>query len=270
MTDLCYGLRDNVLLHISQVESGLACGCVCPGCSGRLVARKGRRRDHHFAHYSAQPCQHAGESALHRAAKEILENAGKIRLPAVRIDFKSHRDPYELAPASTYCIDSVRLEQRAGDLIPDVIATLGGRQLLIEVFVTHRVDALKRARLCKLGCSALEIDVSQAPRDLPRDELTKLIVDETANKRWINNARRESVRRELLARCHRKPLIYRGLALQVDDCPLPAREWYGKPYANVRDDCANCEHCLEIGSDDLLCNGHLDGPLVLSSAPSPK
>lgn len=36
---LPFGLRDNVILHISVVQRGLACGCLCPGCGDRLVAK---------------------------------------------------------------------------------------------------------------------------------------------------------------------------------------------------------------------------------------
>jgi len=30
-------------------------------------------------------------------------------------------------------------------------------------------------------------------------------------------------------------------------CPLPARVWRGKPYANIIDDCMACRYALEIG-----------------------
>ena len=45
---------DGRLLHIDDVPSGLACDCICPGCSRPLVAKKGRLQAHHFAHH-AQP-----------------------------------------------------------------------------------------------------------------------------------------------------------------------------------------------------------------------
>ena len=45
---LGYGLKEGKLLHISEVPRGLACGCVCPACGDRLVARQGPLREHHF------------------------------------------------------------------------------------------------------------------------------------------------------------------------------------------------------------------------------
>lgn len=40
------------------------------------------------------------------------------------------------------------------------------------------------------------------------------------------------------------------VALHIDDCPIPAREWEGKPYANLMDDCASCPFKSEIGKDE--------------------
>ena len=38
---MTYALKDGVITHISKVESGLACGCVCPACGEKLIAKKG-------------------------------------------------------------------------------------------------------------------------------------------------------------------------------------------------------------------------------------
>jgi len=41
-------------------------------------------------------------------------------------------------------------------------------------------------------------------------------------------------------------IIHRGFAMHVDYCPIRSREWKGKPYANVIDDCTGCTHCKAI------------------------
>ena len=66
-----YALRNGQLVHVDGVESGAACGCVCPGlkCGAPMVARKGTVRRHHFAHATGKGC---GESAMHRVAKFLL------------------------------------------------------------------------------------------------------------------------------------------------------------------------------------------------------
>lgn len=75
---LTYGLDEQgQLAHISEVERGDACGCLCPACNSPLRAKKGEVVQHHFAHVNAE-CEHAVESALHLAAKEVLAEAGAI------------------------------------------------------------------------------------------------------------------------------------------------------------------------------------------------
>ena len=64
-----YGVQNGKIINIMDlpVESkGLQCDCVCPGCGGRLVARKGAKKKHHFAHYN-EPCNlvAAQQTALH-------------------------------------------------------------------------------------------------------------------------------------------------------------------------------------------------------------
>ena len=40
------------LVHVDSVPRGLECGCVCPYCHERLLARHGDVREHGFAHHS--------------------------------------------------------------------------------------------------------------------------------------------------------------------------------------------------------------------------
>ena len=72
-----YALRNNSIVSISDVESGLKCGCVCPACWERLIAKKGKIMMHHFAYYSGENCAYGYESSLHLAAKDIITKAPK-------------------------------------------------------------------------------------------------------------------------------------------------------------------------------------------------
>jgi len=46
---LPYGRKDGHLIHISEVESGVS-DLRCPYCEGNLIAKKGKKMAHHFAH----------------------------------------------------------------------------------------------------------------------------------------------------------------------------------------------------------------------------
>jgi hypothetical protein len=191
------------------------------------------------------------------AAKRILEQQGQIFLPAVMLHFNGGARDMVLAEAQRYSLQTVTLEQRLGSVIPDVVATVKGRPLLIEIRVTHAVDNTKLQKLRQLGISAIEVDLSAASRSFDMETLKPLIVDASENKSWLHNTFAEQRRQELFATGVRKPFLRRGFALHVDDCPIPARVWKGRRYANVVDDCAGCVHALDVDPRSVLCNGHL-------------
>lgn len=75
--NLIYALKDGLTTHISEVERGLKCGCTCPACGEKLIAKKGQYVTHHFAHQASKDCEYGYESSLHFAAKEILSQSKK-------------------------------------------------------------------------------------------------------------------------------------------------------------------------------------------------
>ena len=242
--------------HICEVENGLKCACACPVCDGALVARQGKIKEHHFAHASGEECRHAAETALHLAAKDMLAKRKEIVLPEVAVNASYGFPRIVVAPQRRYAIASAEVERKTGSIIPDVIVEVNGRQLLVEVTVTHGVDDAKLAKIRELGLSCLEIDLSDAPRDLGREELEKIVVDGSARKRWLHNVRANEARNRILSEATLLPSVERGLAWHVDGCPIPARVWKGNAYANVIDDCVGCEHMLAASGDvGVICDG---------------
>lgn len=242
--------------HVSEVENGLKCVCVCPTCNRALVAKQGAVREHHFAHASGDECEHAVETALHLAAKEILAARKEMVLPAVEFDFPYTSRRTTIAPEQRFLIDSVVVEEKLGSIIPDLIVEKNGRELLVEVTVTHGVDGNKLRKIRDLGVSCVEIDLRRTARSLTREELEKIIVDDPTCKQWVHNVRAEEERRKILSEATLLTSTHRGFALHVDGCPIPARKWRGKAYANVMDDCTGCEHMLTLSGDvGVMCDG---------------
>lgn len=66
---------DGKLVYVDDVPNGNKCGCFCPACKEPLMAKKGEKRRHHFAHQSETECEHAYESMLHLLAKEKIREA---------------------------------------------------------------------------------------------------------------------------------------------------------------------------------------------------
>ena len=131
-------------VHISALSGepdkyrGIKCELVCPACGSALIAKLGEAREHHFAHASSFPCEYGLETALHKRAKEILEEEKRINLPEITARSEV------LAGCKQVILDKVWLENRLGNIRPDVRATSKeGEELLVEIYVTHEVGKKK-------------------------------------------------------------------------------------------------------------------------------
>jgi hypothetical protein len=258
MLKLTFGLRGDQLLHISEVERGLGCDCVCPACKHPLVARKGTEKAHHFAHYKADECATAVETALHIAAKNLLEAEGRITIPAVYLEFYSNKEPWLIQPSGEINFDRVSLEQRLGTIVPDVTIVVKNRPLLLEIAVTHKVDEEKLGKIRDFGISAIEIVLAAFSRNPTLDELREAVIFSAANKRWLYNARVQALRQQLLQLATPKKFKGQGLATYVDNCPINASPLHGRSYANVIYDCSACEYDLDSGDARegfMFCSG---------------
>ena len=69
--NLVYAIKDGAGISIEDADRGLKCGCVCPACGEPLVAKKGTKVMHHFAHHSGSTCEYGYETSLHLMAKDI-------------------------------------------------------------------------------------------------------------------------------------------------------------------------------------------------------
>lgn len=254
---LPYGIKNGQLVHISEVESGIACGCVCPSCNAQLVARKGEKVIHHFAHHSTTPCEDALETALHLAAKDVFNEQKRITLPPVKLYVNSQCHPIILADSKVVTIDTVHMEKKLGNIVPDLILETGGRKLLVEVFVTHAVDDQKLEKIKTMGISAIEIDLSSAPRDIPKDVLTILIVNKYGNLKWLNNERANNAYKEIFENSVLKEVIH-GWNSIVERCPEKMQKWNGR-YARKAhfNECFWCKYCLEQSYEHIRCVGHM-------------
>ena len=241
-----YGLKEGVLTHIDDVPRGLACACVCPACNASLVAKKGGRRIHHFAHDRGEQCRFGLETGIHLAAKEILSKKREIVLPPVVVKSNYSAKSTVLAEEKRYKLDEVNLETKVGKIIPDVIGYVEEHPILIEIYVTHPVDYQKLSRIRELGYSAIEIDLSNVSRYLTHADLEFLVVEAGDHKKWLHNIAVERKRQSIIESGRKFATVRRGLATHVDGCPIRAREWMGKSYANVIHDCVACQHVIRI------------------------
>lgn len=90
---LSYAIDTNGnLVHIDNVANGKKCGCFCPACQEPLVAKNGgKKKIHHFAHFSDINCEFAYETMLHLLAKEKIRKAFLEESKfIINFEYKSH------------------------------------------------------------------------------------------------------------------------------------------------------------------------------------
>lgn len=192
-----YGLRNDVLIHISESKRGSQCDCICPACHSPLIAKQGAVVSHHFAHERNPSCEWAAESILHIRAKNILAKAMRMRLPSFSVDngrwqlvgkwWDYRRARHTFCKETMVTLDSVELEVRLGWVVPDIVATIQGKRLAIEIFVTHPVNEEKKLKLIEMGLSCVEIGILPEESDLSDDELREILVEDAERKTWIYN-----------------------------------------------------------------------------------
>lgn len=166
--NLMWGISDDRVVHITDVQNGIACRCLCPECGGALIARQGDIRAWHFAHVSGSECVTAPETALHKLAKQWLLDQKEFDLPAVSTSYRNKR--FQVRPAEKIFVNHAFSEVPYGAVIPDVYLELhGNRQLFVEVAVTHFVDLWKQQKLADIRIPTLELDLSNVARDILPD-----------------------------------------------------------------------------------------------------
>ena len=181
---LTYALDEGgALVHVDDVPKGAKCACRCPHCKAPLYAKNSGRwpepgtRRHHFAHANGKECEGAFESQLHLLAKEVLQEAGIIMLPrSIKGQFPSGR------------VRIRNIEKEKWDdcyhIRPDIEGIMdNGERLLIEFFVSHKVDDKKRQVIVENHLKCIEIDINYQALD--KAQLKKFLTDTDEDRNWI-------------------------------------------------------------------------------------
>lgn len=177
------------LVHISTVEKGLACHCTCFQCNEIVIAKKGKKRQHHFAHASSKKsCVITRESLLHKYAKEVIQKNLLLNLPKNN-NWKG-KDGSGLESDGYVDFDKVIPEKSIDSIRPDLTATLynSERQLYIEIVVTNPPSEEKIQRIHELQLDTVVIDLKELippAMDIPSKEAEKFILESVHNKYWV-------------------------------------------------------------------------------------
>ena len=79
---------DRSLVGVDEVLAGRACGCICPSCGSRLLARRGLQRAWHFAHEPRAEgqttlctCDFSWAVSVRQMARQLLPTLPELSLP---------------------------------------------------------------------------------------------------------------------------------------------------------------------------------------------
>lgn len=172
--DLKVGIKEGALVFIDEVENGLNCGCICPHCQGVLIAKKGEKNSHHFAHHKIVNCGQGIETALHLLGKEIIREQSSVTLP----------DGEKLTQLA-----NVELEKSRQGYITDIGAIIvnTGEEIDIEIKATHGIDQNKQHKIERDGTQVFEIDLSHlVGADLSRSIIVTEVM-KTAPRAWTKD-----------------------------------------------------------------------------------
>jgi hypothetical protein len=227
-----YGLRNGIIVTPDIVERGLACGCICPACSGLLIANHPKEnKQEYFSHQSGRECEAAYQTVLHLLAKEVLAEEKQILLPPLSVMLQDHflsdvkskmrvlKSRLVNIPAE-FCnliipekitivreghyqsFHQVDVEESLGQIIPDVVMQVNNRRLLVEIFLTHPATEEKRRWLEENDLPMIEFDFSATDRTVTRDELKKAFLQlgrplGNGGARWIHHPKAQETRRKM-------------------------------------------------------------------------
>lgn len=213
--------EDGRMVHVSTVKNGKKCGCICPACRGPLIAYHPRaKKAPYFGHYTNAACDppRALETMLHKLAKQLIEERKEVRVPPVVASFGETHS--ELSKGGIFRPESVRVEEAVPGMRPDIIATLGRKELFIEVAVRHKVGAEKLALIKERRHSTIEIDLAKWRHETDEAKLAQAIIYD-APRVWLFNSAASDKEAALLAEQEERAQQRRERAIKLANAILP-------------------------------------------------
>lgn len=229
----------NDLAQISEVPNGKACNCYCFYCKGDLIAvnREENVVAHHFKHYPGSNCSLSFETYLHWLTKKIFEKFESIQLPSITFKdlyvkywcfesektnkikdlFSKYNLPEELRDIIQYefdlnvsnqfkielCTTEKRLKNEEEQIQPDILLKLDSMDLLLEPYVTSKVDARKLEKIKEIDISTLSIDLNTFRKEnrleFTEEDLTNyLLLDSCKEWLYLSKSFREELFNEFI------------------------------------------------------------------------
>jgi competence protein CoiA len=203
------------ILHVTEVERGLGCHCICVVCGEPVVAKKGPEREHHFAHDSNKgDCVASYETLLHKFAKRVIREKGGLAVPPYR----------NQAPTNWFWLMFEKVEEEvrmdSGSIRPDIVGYSEGHPTLVEIAYSSFADAGKVAKLAALNLQAVEIDLHDfTPENFDPDAVSAAVLEEGPRKKWLLEGP-PATSLPARSRCPEEVVTIQGIWVSMKDLPF--------------------------------------------------
>lgn len=199
-TKIPFGERDGTLFRAHEVENGLRCGCVCPGCKQPLnAANNGEKVVPHFRHAKSNDCFDGFREGVRRAAVALIAQQKQLMLPAlietVRVTTQGGRlleEKVERQPVMIVA-DSVERFVDLGGLRGHAVLHQSNRQLIVRIKLSARMEHERYRQLEALEHSSMEIDLHHLTLEQINDPASfeHAVLHDPATRHWIRSIRGE-------------------------------------------------------------------------------
>lgn len=169
----------------------------CPGCRGELIPVKGRIYDHHYRHKVTIDSCSGPMTMLHKLAQDILLKMTHLHMPA------SYFMDHKVHAAHKLPVTNMQEEPSLKDTRyrPDLIFNSLGRDIWIEVTVTHETTGDKLQYIKDNDIICIELDLSEVNRVTSREALS-VICRDPDHVSYLNNPKvrdeQEKIRERIL------------------------------------------------------------------------
>lgn len=199
-TKIPFGEREGKFFRAFEVENGVACGCICPGCRNPLnAANGGQKVIPHFRHVHSEYCDSGYTAGVRRAAVALIAAQRCLILPAfhrrlsIMTDSGCTLSREVVFPETSATAEKVERFVDLGDVLGHAVLTSGKRQLFVRIKVSARTESKRYERLSNIEASSVEIDLSELSLSQINDPTTfeRAVLSDPTTRTWIRSIRGE-------------------------------------------------------------------------------
>lgn len=175
---MIYGLSTESKERVHVREAVYGGDFICALCRTKVIVVRRNNKAHHFRHHTLKRQKGGGgKTRLHEDAIDKIKELGELKLPNGQV----------------MRFDKVETNVSFGnDVVVDAVGHVSKRIYAIEVYVTHRVDENKIAKLERHNLDTVEVDLSFWYHSCPSFSspvgLEELLA-QYAPRRWVSRRR---------------------------------------------------------------------------------